>query len=373
MSSAAAPLRPSSREVGRRRALLVLAAAAALVAVAAGLARIGFEWRLGVLHAGAHGPLFVLGLFGTVITLERAVALGRPAALLAPGLSAAGAVLQLLGQDSGRSVSVAAAGALVILNLALARRQWASFTALMLLGAGVLLGGNLAWALGLPVPRVTQAWMAFFALTIVAERLELSRLAPTPAWARHLVLGLGIAHAAAAVAALAGAPPALTAFAATALALGLWQLRFDVAWRTARQPGLPRFAASGILSGAVWLALSGLFSLLAPVPAAGPRHDAALHGVFVGYVLSMVFAHAPIILPAVAKIAVPFHPILYGPLVLLHGGLAVRVVGDLSGLAAVRRTGGLLNALALLGFVVSVLYARRARRRRRASGAADPA
>ncbi|HEX6296298.1 MAG TPA: hypothetical protein VFZ74_06930, partial [Burkholderiales bacterium] len=42
-------------------------------------------------------------------------------------------------------------------------------------------------------------------------------------------------------------------------------------------------------------------------------------------VFSMVFGHAPVILPAVLRVSLPYHAILYAPLILLHASLAVRV------------------------------------------------
>ena len=144
--------------------------------------------------------------------------------------------------------------------------------------------------------------------------------------------------------------------------IGLWQLRFDLARRTVRLPGLPRFAALGVLLGAAWLAVCGALVATREVPAAGPVYDAALHAVLVGYVLSMVFAHAPIILPAVARVRVPFHAVLYLPLATLHLGLALRVIGDLAGSAVLRSTGAGANAAALVLYALSVLWAVRARR-----------
>ena len=55
------------------------------------------------------------------------------------------------------------------------------------------------------------------------------------------------------------------------------------------------------------------------------EYDAALHAIFVGFVFSMVFGHAPVILPAVLRVRFPYHPVLYLPLALLHASLAVRV------------------------------------------------
>lgn len=63
----------------------------------------------------------------------------------------------------------------------------------------------------------------------------------------------------------------------------------------------------------------------------------------------MVFAHAPIILPAVARVSVPFHPALYAPLAVLHLGLTARVAGDLLGQATLRSTGAIKGAFILVG------------------------
>jgi hypothetical protein len=82
-------------------------------------------------------------------------------------------------------------------------------------------------------------------------------------------------------------------------------------------------------------------------------HDAALHALLIGFVFSMVFGHAPIILPAVLHVKLPYHPSFYAPLALLHVSLAVRLCGDASGSFDLLRIGGLLNALALLAFIAN--------------------
>ena len=61
------------------------------------------------------------------------------------------------------------------------------------------------------------------------------------------------------------------------------------------------------------------------LPVAVPTVRAALHAIFVGFVFSMVFGHAPVILPAVLRVRFPYHPALYVPLALLHASLAVRI------------------------------------------------
>lgn len=349
--------------------MLVVVAAVAAAAVLSGLARIGLDIPVARDHAAEHGPLLVLGVFGTVIALERAVAVGRAWAYLAPALACVGAVALWLGHGGVAGVAaVASALGLVLVNVAIVRTQSAAFTWLMLLGSFTLLLGTAAWASGAPVFAVAPAWMAFFVQTIVAERLEMSRLVRTPKWATPALVGISVALAALSLAAIRW-PDATLQGAGGALALvGVWELRFDLARRTVRTAGLPRFAALGVLAGAAWLVVAGVALAVGGLPTAGPARDAVLHAVFVGFVLSMVFAHAPIILPAVARIELPFHPVLYAPLGLLHLSVAARVAGDWVGIPAARSAGALGNALALVLFALSAGAARALRRERAGGG-----
>lgn len=90
--------------------------------------------------------------------------------------------------------------------------------------------------------------------------------------------------------------------------------------------------------------------------------------------MSMIFAHAPVILPAVLRRPLPYGPWLYAPLALLHTTLTIRVlVGDVLGVPAGWRWGGVGNVLAVLGFVGGVVAALvRAARRRTRTAAVPP-
>ena len=346
-----------------RRGLLLIVAATLATGVLAGLARLGVLVGWGPRYLVDHGPLLVFGAFGTVIALERAVALGRGWGLVAPALGAAGAVAMLVGFADGRWLTVAALVVLVALNAAIVRRQPATFTWLMLLGTAVLAYGAVRWARGAPPFQIVATWIAYFVLTIVAERLELSRLAPTPRWAARALVVLAAALAVLAIAACDH--PTLSRALGPVLALtAVWQLRFDLARRLVRRAGLPAFAATGVLAGAAWLLATGVFLAAVELPPVGPTYDAALHGVFIGYVLSMVFAHAPIILPAVARLEVRFTRALYAPLALLHLGLIARIAGDLGASSGLRRSGAIASALALVLFAVTAVVSRSARRPR---------
>jgi hypothetical protein len=160
-------------------------------------------------------------------------------------------------------------------------------------------------------------------------------------------------------------------FAAAVLGLAAWLLKQDIARRTVRGRGLTRFIAVCLLAGYAWLAIGGAVILAARGLAPGtPSYDAALHAIALGFVFSMVFGHAPIIFPAVLRVAVPYHPTFYLPLALLHGSLVLRLTGDATGQFAWIRFGALLNALALAAFVVGTATAvARGKRRQTARSA----
>jgi len=135
----------------------------------------------------------------------------------------------------------------------------------------------------------------------------------------------------------------------------LWLARFDIARRTLRRPGLPRFVALALLPGYVWLGVGGILWLRDGAAIAGPAHDAELHAIFLGFVFSMIFGHAPVIFPGVLGLAIPFRRVFYGHLALLHAGLVLRIAGDLGGDFDLARTGGLLNAVAIGVFLVATV------------------
>lgn len=351
---------PSTPITMSRRALLVRAALAAGVltmligSLWAGLIRIG--WALPAPQANLallHGPLFVCGMLGTVIGIERAVALGRPWAFGGPLLTLAGGVGLLLGLPLGLGALLLAGGSLGLLLVfgALLQRQPARFVVTMALGAAAWLVGNLLWLAGRPLALAALWWAGFLILTIVGERLELGRLRQLPSralWAFTAGVGALLAGLLLAVVRYdAGVRLAGAAWAG----LALWLLAYDIARRTLRREGVPRFSAVCILSGSVWLGVGGLIALGAGAVSAGPIYDALLHAVFVGFVFAMIFGHAPIIIPALLNIPLRFTRWSYLPLALLHLSLLARIVGDLALLLELRRWGGLLNATAILVFL----------------------
>src|ERR1700674_1623401 len=141
----------------------------------------------------AHGPLMVCGFLGTLISLERAVALGSRWGYAAPVLIACGALMLDLGPLSVFGPLLITTGSLVMVAIFVAvwRRQASLFVATMAMGALAWTAGNVQWLAGAPLFRVVFWWLAFLVLTIAGERLELNRvLRPTRAVRSAFVLAM---------------------------------------------------------------------------------------------------------------------------------------------------------------------------------------
>jgi len=314
-----------------------------------------------------HGMLMVLGFVGTLVSLERAVALHRRAGFLAPALLGAGGLLLLspLSLTVARTALLLGAAALVGVYIPLWRRQRDDAVLIQALGAVLAAGAATLWLGGVAMPSLLPWLAGFIVLTIAGERLELARLALGPSAGRTLVL-LSCAVMAGVAASLLFPAPGTVLLGVALMALVGWLGPHDVARRTIRTTGLTRFMAAGMLSGYVWLAVAAAIWLLGGPALSGARYDAVVHAVFLGFAISMIMAHAPVILPVVLRRPLPYHPLLLVPLVLLHLSLALRLwVGDALGVPAAWQVGGVLNIVALLLFVV--LAAHSSMRRSRSS------
>jgi len=347
---------------GRTRTPLMLLAVVSLIAgLWGGLRRLG--WDLPELRPSlimAHGPLMVCGFLGTVICLERAVALGRKWGYVGPFAAGVGGVLAIAAAGGVAPYSTAAAWAVLLASVVLlimfvdfVRKQPVASMIVMAAAAVLWTVGIVLWLMGWPMNLVTYWWLGFIVLTILGERYGFSRMM-APSKASKWVFGLsnGLVFAGPLIALDFGS------FGSMVLGVGLvaaafWIARFDISLKTIKSKGLPRYVAICVQTGAAWLVVGGVMLVLARDIPAGSRYDVIVHTVFVGFAFSMIFGHAPLIFPSILKLPLEYRSFFYGPLILLHASLVVRIVSDVAQLSVGRQWGGVLNAVAILLFFVA--------------------
>ncbi len=339
-----------------RITVALVAVSALVLGVWMGLMRIG--WFFGTPPApGTHGPILVLGFLGTVIGMERAVAVGRSWAWATPILAAGSVITMLTGAPTELTGALLlVAGSVLVALFATAYRMQPE-PHIILMGVGavawVLAAGT--WLAGEPVPSLVPWLAAFLILTIAGERLELARLIATTRSAKMQLAGaVAVVIVGSAIAWAYGETGARIAGLGNLL-IALWLLRYDIARRTIRLGGVTRYMAAGLLIGYAWLAVSGALWITTGLQMASTGYDAALHTLFLGFIMSMIMAHAPIVIPALAGLAFPFGREMWIPLIFLQISVIVRVTGDLTGSYEMKRWGGMLNAIALALLVLIVI------------------
>ncbi len=338
--------------------LMPLLVLSLLAAPWAGLLRLG--WALPPIQprlAGSHGPLMVSGFLGSLIAFERVVALRQRWGLIIPVLSGLGGVLLLIGLPTkvGAGLMTLGSVGMVLISVIIIRHHSVLHSWTMGLGALVWLGGNLLWLFGTPLFSVSYWWGGFLLLTIIGERLELSRVRQPPRWAQQAFGGLVALFCAGLLLSVFSYMWGMRLANTAVIFLALWLFTFDIASRNVRRSGLIRYIAANLLIGYGWLIVSGLLGLLYSPLSGGLQYDAWLHSLFLGFVFGMIFAHIPLIFPALSGLTLPYSPIFYSASFILHVGLLLRVLSDLLGWFSGRQWGGLLNVIAILWFFVMVV------------------
>ncbi|HET7199162.1 MAG TPA: hypothetical protein VFI86_10865, partial [Burkholderiales bacterium] len=163
-----------------RAPLLALGFAALALGIYGGLGRLGMAAPMPAPLAW-HGALMASAFFGTLVSLERAVALARLWAYAAPLASGLGGLLLLAGRTRlGLALLVLGAAVFALASAAVFIRQRALHTAVLALGAASHAHADAFLAAGRALDAVALGWIAFLVLTIGGERLELSRLRRPP-------------------------------------------------------------------------------------------------------------------------------------------------------------------------------------------------
>ena len=304
-----------------------------------------------------HGPLMVLGFVGTVICLERAVALGHRLAFLVPAVSGLGVIVLLapLPFDSARAglalLTLAQLGLLTI-YVPLWRRSHDD--AIVIQGAGAFCAAGAAALLttGVHVSQIV-GWLAcYMILTICGERLELSRLT----MARNRALpALCLAVVAALLVSVVSPAIGWRVLGVVLIGLAVWLCRHDVARGGLRRGGQAAYIGTLLMVGYLWLATAGIVCTVQGPPISRSGYDAVVHSLFLGFTMGMILGHAPIILPAVLQVRLEWTTWFWLPAFLLEASLLVRIgIGDGLDRSAAVQAGGTVNVLSLLTLVAVI-------------------
>ena len=323
-----------------------------LAGILTGWIRIGWNMPLAVL-AGNHGALMVGSFLGTLICLERTISFPNRFALIVPLLNVLSAVFIFAGLSRTAYVFLllGSAGLTIIYYMYYIKHK-KLYILIMMAGSMCYLIGNVLLIKSSFFPASAMWWIAFLFFTITGERLDLSRfLVRSRLVTGSLIFMLALF--------LAGIIAPFHLYGGYIIAISMtgsaiWLFKYDMAKHSIKKPGLSFYSGIILLSGYFWLGVTGLF--MAYGSYFGLLYDSALHVFFLGFVFSMIFAHAPVILPAVLKLQVnPFGKSLYFWVILLNLSLILRVSGIFTGTAPYKELAGLLNGIALTGFFLNII------------------
>lgn len=340
-------------------ALLIFAFLNLIIGMLSGLGRLG--WSIPLPEAYAHhGAIMVGGFLGTLIALEKIIPLKRTILFVGPLMSASSIAVFIMGHvHVAIGLQLAAGVVFILVYASYLTKQYNLYLALATVGA-------ICWLIGTGLlffkqfyPMVFPWYMGFLLFTIVSERLELSKFLPVTSANRYVLMGFLGLFMVGLLMPFHGIGKYLAGM--SMILISLWLMRFDVIRIAMRKEGLVKFTATVLLCGYLALLFEGLLLItLGDTPFA---YDMIVHTFFLGFTFSMIFAHGPIILPGVLGLSVkPYHPLLYIPVFILLGSLAMRLMADVSLLPLDYRafSGWVSMAAILLYFLMMLMFTMRA-------------
>lgn len=322
-----------------------------IIGVLAGLFRMGWIIPLGPV-AGEHGALMVGSFLGTLICLERIVALKKNGLYVVPVLSGSSLIFFLMDQPLIAFIllTVGSLG-LIYIYVDLINRFKEYYFYIMMIGGICWAVGNIIMIINPFYPASAPWWIAFILLTVFGERLELSKFLPqTKRKKQTMIVAIAIFMIGLVVPYHTGGN---YISGVGIIAMALWLLKYDIARKSVKSHGMHRFTGSLLLAGYFWMIVCGV--LLIYDFGSLFHYDAMLHAFFLGFTFSMIFAHAPIIFPGVAGLTIrPFHGSLYVWAILLQITLALRLIFDLLNSSGMRKVFGMANGIIILFFFVNL-------------------
>lgn len=333
--------------------LLMLLVFGSLVSgIFTGWFRLGFDLPVARVYLH-HGAMMTGSFLGTVILIERIVALKRKWLFVFPLVNVSSLLFYYLDLSS-IAFSCLIVGSLGLFYVFFLINQQHSDLQhqVMWVATGAWFIGNVHLLIFQLYAYSILWWMAFLLLTIVGERLELSRFLPLSKLKRSILVVLLVLFLVSCMLPFHHGGQLL--IGTVLILIALWLLMYDMVRKSIKKPGIHRYSAFTLICGYFWLAVTGFFYMLNSNGTI--TYDALIHSFFLGFVFSMIFAHAPIILPGVLGLTFkPFHSTLYLWVIVFELSLAIRITGGFMDIELWKSFGGLLNGIAILLFLINVM------------------
>jgi hypothetical protein len=330
--------------------LLPLILLGLVMGILGGWTRLGWSGLPNVTAAINHGLLMTGCFMGSLISLERAIVMPSKGWLAVPffGVLATIAILSGLADVGIWLLSLQSTGLVVILYLQASKHklveQW-----VLCLGAICWLVGNIMVIKTGFLPAATTWWIGFILFTIVGERLEFGKFLPNPTWSKYLLYALIVLFFVGMLVPFHEGGNFV--LGGVAFAIGIWLIKFDMARISIKKAGFHQYIGTGLMVGYAWLAAFGMSLLM--LDGHPLFYDIFLHTFFLGFAFSMIWAHAPIILPAVFKKSETiYHPILWWGWSFFQVTLLGRMLAALLKYPEVRQSFGVVNGWTVMGMFV---------------------
>ncbi|MGB9853011.1 MAG: hypothetical protein ACPLPX_09150 [Candidatus Kapaibacteriota bacterium] len=281
--------------------------------------------RGGVLHlnlklytnlGNLHYLIFFAGFFGTLLSVESAVGQGEKILFLIPATLIAGLLLYILSGLSFLLIIGSLAFSVPSFIVFIKRKEYITFVLSCLLFAL----GTLFYIYDKYYPSAI-AYLYFLIFYILSERFELAKIVGASKKSFRHFLANEIIVVILVVFSLFDTTLALRFAGFVTFLLTLWFVQNDLARKTVKSREPAKYSAIAMLSGYLWLAIGNLLFIISP----STFWSEAVHSITLGFVFSMVFAHAPIIFPNVGRFKFFFSKWLYIPLIILHLSVILRV------------------------------------------------
>ncbi len=292
-----------------------------------------------------HGAVMVSCFLGGLVMLERAVSLKNAWAFTGPVVCILSLFCFLTSHALAGWIGITlAASAYMIILIAEYFKSHESGLLITSLGGFCLLTGNAVLLFRELYPLSVHWWIGFLLFTILGQRLAISgnikkrntvnlTLVSLVFFSLFLPFhsyGAGI-------------------FGASMVLLALW-LIFSENY-SGEADRYRRYMNLGLRMAFGWLLVTGILFL-----SGGYYYDAQLHAFFIGFVFSMIFTHAPLMVQRVTRTGVNlYRPVHLFWLLLLQASLILRITGNISGMERLVQWGGLANGIVILLFLLTMV------------------